>query len=319
MLDPGTCLAIVSLALQVSKGLLGYYDLWTHADEDLEITLGKPNLSENIISIIRITMKGCDANVKKLEEILDRVKRDGPPEKLRTKIKNLNRRMLHMFHHGEILRLQCVLNELREDLNMAVSLLSFQDDLRKVHGELTSLKNSLQGHNTSDIERKKEKARECLRATLIEWLDAPDVCAAHLSARDQWEEETGGWFLESLEFINWANSGGSMWLAGDVGCGKTVLCSSVIEALKNRAPKRDDRIAYFYFTFNDTGCHGMTGFLRSMLRQLCLAGATDPLIEALHHRCSPDPPCIKQMQATLLAYLTTACALDSGAEFAEEP
>lgn len=86
MSDPGTCLAIVSLALQVSKGLLGYYDLWTHADEDvaeiqrsllslaniftqLEITLGKPNLSEDIISIVRITMKGCDSNVKKLEEI----------------------------------------------------------------------------------------------------------------------------------------------------------------------------------------------------------------------------------------------------------
>lgn len=141
MSDPGKCLAIASLALQVSKGLLGYYDLWTHADEDvaeiqrcllslaniftqLEITLGKPNLSEDIISIVRITMKGCDSNVKKLEEMLEKVKREGAPEKLRTKLKNFNRRMLQMFHHGEIIRVQSILNELREDLNMVVSLLS---------------------------------------------------------------------------------------------------------------------------------------------------------------------------------------------------
>lgn len=141
MSDPGTSLAIVGLALQVSKGLLGYYDLWTHADEDvaeiqrsllalgniftqLEITLGKANLSEDIISIIRITMKGCDVNVKKLEEILGKVKREGAPEKLRTKFKHFNRRVLQMFQHGEIMRVQSVLNELREDLNMVVSLLS---------------------------------------------------------------------------------------------------------------------------------------------------------------------------------------------------
>lgn len=95
MSDPGTCLAIVSLALQVSKGLLGYYDLWTHADEDiaeiqrsllalanifihLEITLGKPSLSGDIVSVIQLTMKGCKANMKKLEDILDKVKREAP-------------------------------------------------------------------------------------------------------------------------------------------------------------------------------------------------------------------------------------------------
>ncbi|KAJ3468078.1 hypothetical protein MRS44_002143 [Fusarium solani] len=204
MSDPGTCLAIVSLALQVSKGLLGYYDLWTHADEDvaeiqrsllslaniftqLEITLGKPNLAEDIISIVRITMKGCDSNVKKLKEMLEKVKREGAPEKLRTKLKNFNRRMLQMFHHGEIIRVQSILNELREDLNMVVSLLSFLDDLRKIHADLTTLQNS----DKERIETEKEKNREAQRRALIEWLAAPDISAAHLSAQDQREEGTG--------------------------------------------------------------------------------------------------------------------------------
>ncbi|EEU37940.1 uncharacterized protein NECHADRAFT_88282 [Fusarium vanettenii 77-13-4] len=327
MSDPGTCLAIVSLALQVSKGLLGYYDLWTHADEDvaeiqrsllalaniftqLEITLEKPNLSEDIISIVRITMKGCDSNVKKLEEMLEKFKREGDPEKLRTKFKNFNRRMLRIFYQGEIMRVQSVLSELREDLHMVVGLLSLLNDLRKVHADLTTLQNS----NKERIEMEKEKNREARRCALIEWLAAPDISAAHLSAQDQREEGTGEWFLESQEFLEWANTGRSMWLAGDVGCGKTVLCSSVIEELKSRAPQRGDRIAYFYFTFSDTDRHGIAGFLKSVLRQLCLAHSVDTLMEALHQRCGLDPPSTKQMQATLLAYLERVCASGTDAD-----
>ncbi|KAL2694902.1 hypothetical protein Neosp_001491 [[Neocosmospora] mangrovei] len=338
MSDPGTCLAIVSLALQVSKGLLGYYDLWTHADEDvaeiqrsllalaniftqLEITLEKPNLSEDIISIVRVTMKGCDSNVKKLEEMLEKVKREGAPEKLRAKFKNLNRRVLQMFQHGEIMRVQSVLNELREDLNMVVSLLSLNttatslDDLRKVHADLTTLQSS----NTERIEMEKEKNREARRCALIEWLAAPDIAAAHLSAQDQREEGTGEWFLESQEFLEWASTGRSMWLAGDVGCGKTVLCSSVIEELKSRASQRGDQIAYFYFTFSDTNRHGIAGFLKSMLRQLCLANSVDTLMEALYQRCGLDPPSTRQMQATLLAYLARVCASKTDTDVAQTP
>ncbi|CAM1502512.1 Fc.00g044960.m01.CDS01 [Cosmosporella sp. VM-42] len=144
MLDPGTCLAIVSLALQVSNSLMGYHEVWTQADEDvaeiqrsllalsnifaqLNITLRKPSLSEDIVSIIRITMKGCEDNVKKLEEQLDRVKREGSPEKLRAKFTNLNRRVLQMFHQGDIKRIQAVLNGLREDLNLVINLLGLYE------------------------------------------------------------------------------------------------------------------------------------------------------------------------------------------------
>lgn len=89
MLDPGTSLAIVSLALQVTQGLLGCYELWKDADDDvieiqhsllrlaniftqLDTTLRKPHLQEDIVSIIRITMKGCEENVNKLQELLER-------------------------------------------------------------------------------------------------------------------------------------------------------------------------------------------------------------------------------------------------------
>lgn len=60
-----------------------------------------------------------------------------------------------------------------------------------------------------------EKKREARRRALIELLAAPDISTVHLSAQDQREEGTGQWFLESQEFQEWVNVGGSMWLAGD--------------------------------------------------------------------------------------------------------
>lgn len=89
MLDPGTSLAIVSLALKVTRGLLDCYELWKDADDDgieiqhsllrladiftqLDTTLRKPHLQEDILPIIRITMKGCEENGNKFQEQLER-------------------------------------------------------------------------------------------------------------------------------------------------------------------------------------------------------------------------------------------------------
>jgi hypothetical protein len=51
-------------------------------------------------------MEGCEAKVKKLEELLARLQREESPETLRAKIRKLNRRMLHVFHASEVRRLQ---------------------------------------------------------------------------------------------------------------------------------------------------------------------------------------------------------------------
>jgi hypothetical protein len=141
MLDPGTSLAIVSLALQVTQGLLSYYELWKDADDDVaEIqrcllwlaniftqlgnTLRKPHLHEDIVSIIRITMKSCEDNVKKLQELLRRVEKEGTPQRLRTKFKTLNRKILYIYRNGEIQKVKGFLDELREDLSLAINLLN---------------------------------------------------------------------------------------------------------------------------------------------------------------------------------------------------
>jgi hypothetical protein len=141
MLDPGTSLAIVSLALQVANGLLSYYELWNDCDEDvieiqrsllwlanifaqLDITLQNPNLQEQILIIIYGTVKKCEKHVLELKELLGKVKKDGTPHGLRARFRDSSRRILCMFHSHEIQGLKGLLEGLKRDLDLAINVLN---------------------------------------------------------------------------------------------------------------------------------------------------------------------------------------------------
>lgn len=81
---------------------------------------------------------------------------------------------------------------------------------------------------------------------------------------------TGNWFLGSEEFKSWLeHTNGIFWLYGIPGCGKTVLCSSVIEHVKALCSRDSTNgYAYYYFDFNDERKQGLEGLLRSILAQL---------------------------------------------------
>jgi hypothetical protein len=139
-MDPGTAMAVVSLTLQVAQGLLAYYDLWQGSDNDvqelqrsllwlantfaqLEITLKKPRLQEEIVSVIRNSVNSCKENTSKLCEILNKIKKDGSASGLRAKLKTVNRRTLYIFHNNEIRNLQKILESFKEDLSLAINIL----------------------------------------------------------------------------------------------------------------------------------------------------------------------------------------------------
>lgn len=140
MLDPGTSLAITALAIETAKGLLAYYELWSNADHNveniqksilwlanlftqLEITLQRQNLHEDVASVIRLTVKGCEGNISKLQAILDKIRNDGSPKELHAKFKTAKRKILYMFHSKTIKGLMEVLHDLKDDLKLAINLL----------------------------------------------------------------------------------------------------------------------------------------------------------------------------------------------------
>ncbi|KAK3690297.1 hypothetical protein B0T22DRAFT_441706 [Podospora appendiculata] len=95
---------------------------------------------------------------------------------------------------------------------------------------------------------------------------------------------------------------------GIAGCGKTVLCSTIIDAVKDLCLADDSRnLAYFYFDFQRTSAQNGEELLRSLLRQLCGREIQVPApAKNLYTKCSGPGhlPTAKELEETLLAVIS---------------
>jgi chromosomal replication initiation ATPase DnaA len=101
------------------------------------------------------------------------------------------------------------------------------------------------------------------------WLSTPDPSTNYNRARQLRHPTNGSWFLKSEAFSRWKKQKSLLWLHGNVGCGKTILSSTVlIEILQN--PRSHDGVAvvYFYFDFSDLEKQNSEKMIRSLVIQL---------------------------------------------------
>ncbi|KAJ9149081.1 Zinc finger, ZZ-type [Pleurostoma richardsiae] len=142
---------------------------------------------------------------------------------------------------------------------------------------------------------------------LLEWLSSSDLSIKHNAAIKMREPGTGLWFLESEDFCNWVSSPGFLWLYGIPGCGKTVLCSTIIEAVREICLTSDERkLAYFYFDFQEIESQDEGVLLGSLLRQLCAGEAAIPKpVQDLYTRNHPSgyQPSTEELESTLFAII----------------
>ncbi|TEY37813.1 hypothetical protein BOTCAL_0505g00040 [Botryotinia calthae] len=134
-----------------------------------------------------------------------------------------------------------------------------------------------------DFETKEKiKARESKKKEVLQWLSTADPKTNHYLARRRFEPGTGSWFLQSNKYHNWKTSDNSfLWAQGLSGCGKTILCSTVVQDMIDYCVNSPDCfIAYCYFSFNETEKQNANNLLRSILIQLlvkCDAALNDAL------------------------------------------
>ena len=105
---------------------------------------------------------------------------------------------------------------------------------------------------------------------LQQWLAAPEPSSNHNAAMKKRQPSTGEWFTGSKEFIQWKIASSSfLWLHGIPGCGKTILCSTIIQkVIETYMTKPAIAVVYFYFDFNDRSKQRSDSLVRSLLTQL---------------------------------------------------
>ncbi|UKZ68564.1 uncharacterized protein TrAtP1_009590 [Trichoderma atroviride] len=119
---------------------------------------------------------------------------------------------------------------------------------------------------------------------ILEWLTPVDYGPRHRDFLRRWQPETGLWLLDSAEYKTWLSTKKqTLFCPGDIGSGKTILTSAVINDVKTRFQINPVvGIAYIYCDHRHKETQQIDELIASILKQL-----TQKLFSL--------PDCIRQM------------------------
>ncbi|THU84415.1 hypothetical protein K435DRAFT_971163, partial [Dendrothele bispora CBS 962.96] len=102
------------------------------------------------------------------------------------------------------------------------------------------------------------------------WIGAPDPSTNFVAACNKMTEGTGLWLVNDVNFEEWKNQGGLFWLQGKAGSGKTFLCTTAINTLKDSGKPSGKPVFYFYFDSLDSSGSKTKyeGLVASLLSQI---------------------------------------------------
>ncbi|KZP12272.1 hypothetical protein FIBSPDRAFT_836445 [Athelia psychrophila] len=138
---------------------------------------------------------------------------------------------------------------------------------------------------------------------LYQWLGAPDSSGNYQAAREKHHGNTGTWFIEGEQYVKWKETPDStLWVYGTPGCGKTIICSTIIETIRAEcAAKPSSACAYFFFDSRnaqtDLSLHDK--LIRSIIKQLShrSGGFPAPLVDL--YGGGQQQPSIESLQLVL--------------------
>ncbi|KZP27082.1 hypothetical protein FIBSPDRAFT_818692, partial [Athelia psychrophila] len=138
---------------------------------------------------------------------------------------------------------------------------------------------------------------------IYEWLGAPDSSGNFQAAREKHHENTGTWFIKGEQYAEWKDTPDStLWVYGTPGCGKTIICSTVIEMIRAECVAEPSfASAYFFFdnrnAQTDLSLHAK--FIRSIIKQLSHQSAGFPAALVDLYGGGQQQPSIQSLQLVL--------------------
>ena len=144
-----------------------------------------------------------------------------------------------------------------------------------------------------------------LQDNLRTWLSAPDPSVNQNAASKKCQKDTGRWLLANPAYLDWRDRPDSfLWLQGFAGCGKTILCSTVINDMNiYRASRTQDALAFYYFDFTNDVKTKTLSCLRSIILQLAEQSADTKSLQALHRAYAMGTPPIPEFLDVLKGIL----------------
>jgi hypothetical protein len=134
-----------------------------------------------------------------------------------------------------------------ESLAQISTIMSLIQSIPNNASELASIS---QGISQLKIAATNQERRynEEYRKAMLEWLSPISFEKKQRKLFELHHRDTGGWFLQHDEFVQWrATKGSVLWCSGIPGAGKSVMASLVINALQE---SKDAPVGFIYADYN---------------------------------------------------------------------
>lgn len=315
----GSAVGIASLGIQVCQGVLSYYSTWKGYSDDIDAShnsildvirtftllqdsLRSPHLETERVGRAKECLAACVDGIQHLQAKLRELRKFEQPSSKREKLWAGVQKAAYPFRVEAFEKVKKTLEDLQQRLAGAVNVLGL-DLTIGLHDHLDGLHDQYQEVTTQAIDLQRSVARLHLSVSavhgdqsydrLIRWINAPDPFFNHNAARRRHEPMTGQWLLESDEYKQWkALPAAQLCLYGKAGCGKTILCSTIIENIQYYCGNvLDAKHAFFYCSFSDTQKQSHEGLVSSLAVQLLCTGQPLNLLQrAYDDRKSGKPP-----------------------------
>jgi hypothetical protein len=287
----GTAVGIASLGIQVCQGLLSYYDSWKSYNSDISSTYNVTADLSKTLTLLKITLQqetdkekvgrvrtcvnNCEDALLSLEKRRYSLQKYGQPEGLRQKMQAGLQKTWYPFRKETLEALKASVTDIQERLKLALQVLQLDIGTESQRLVLRLLsQNITHGDSVAKIAAQSQRILDAQQSDefrkIVAWLAPPDPGTNHATARQRHQSRTGDWLLKSSQYQNWKTGALiHLWLYGKAGCGKTILCSTAIEDIRNTCEHDPDTsFAFFYFSFSDERKQSDGDLLRSLVAQL---------------------------------------------------
>lgn len=280
----GTVVGILSLGIQVTKGLIDFYSACKAQQSDIADTQLKLNrLLDLLHEVDSLTKRNFPAEeqllvdniTKQVEQcgfFMEKLKRKAekfeshPADDIRSIARTAAYRVAYPFRQSTLQKLNENIEEVISHLSLSVQLLT-QRNVNQTHDSVAE--------HTRLVELIRA---EQISTSIRTWLNAPDATVDYNRACKASHPGTGLWFINSAAYSDWLRDPSSfLWLNGFAGCGKTVLCSTIIRhTFQHQQSSQNIGLAFFFFSFSDKRKQDGSAMLKAAVQQLCKSAQTWP-------------------------------------------
>lgn len=236
---------------------------------DLEQLLADHSLELSLLNSLEGQHGPLATCLRTLEELRARLEPASKPSRIR-------RRLLWPFESQKVQEILEVVQKQKEIFQLALA----GDSTRIIVKSAAAIPQVQES-----VQRIEDRMK---RETILTWYKSSDPERNHLASRDKHEPNTANWIFDTEAFLSWKSiPSESLWLHGIPGAGKTILCSTIIEYMKEYCQSHPvNGIAYYYFDFSDARKQTIDGFLRSAIVQLSMQREFLPdQVVALYEKC----------------------------------